>query len=411
MFKLKEVILSITNRCNFHCKMCDIPTVKTEELSTVELKKIIKDSSGLGVQTIVFSGGEPLIRQDIYDLIAFTKSNKMNACLTSNGSLINEAVALRLSEAGVNVVNISIEGGKNIHDVLRGQGSYDLAANGLVNLRKYKIESTIAATVSKYNFESMSSVIGIAKEFGATTVRFQPFNDIFITNKSRGNDFFISNGNLEIAKQAVEEVIKLAKENRIATNPESYLRNMPLYLCTGKVLFQGACNALSYSCPVDSSGNVFPCWNKTGSKQCIGNLRKSNLSELWLSEKRANIVGSIINEGCAGCLMSCYDEVFDSRPLREYVINKAKKIRKITDYRRLMNKILQFFKSQITGIRLRYRFYVSYKGSLLNLFKRRLVSIFNKPKYLEQNVQEEKENVLLEIKQLKKRLEKVMRSL
>ncbi len=411
MFKLKEVILSITNRCNFHCRMCDIPSVKTEELSTVELKKIIKDSSGLGVQTIVFSGGEPLIRQDIYDLIAFTRTNKMNACLTSNGSLINEAAALRLSQAGVNVVNISIEGGKNIHDVLRGQGSYDLAANGLVNLRKHKIESTVATTVSRYNFESISSIIGIAKEFGATTVRFQPFNDIFLTNKDQSNDFFINNDNLKIAKQVVEEVIKLAKENRVVTNPESYLRNMPLYLCTGKVLFQGACRALSYSCPVDSAGNVFPCWNKTGSKQYIGNLRKSNLSELWLSGKRASIIGSIINEGCTGCMMSCYDEVFDRGLLKAYVINKAKKIRKVTDYKKVINKVLQFFRGLITRLKLRFRFYISYRGSLFNLFKRRLVGVFDKPKCPKQNIQAGKEAILSEIKQLKNKLEKVIRSL
>ena len=380
MLKLKEVILSITNRCNFHCKMCDIPSLKTEELSTVELKKIIKDASGLGVQTIVFSGGEPLIRQDIYDLIAFTKSNKMSACLTSNGSLIDETAALRLSKAGVNVVNISIEGSKNVHDALRGVSSYDLAVNGLVNLRKHRIESTIAATVSKYNFESISSIIDIAREFGATTVRFQPFSDIFLTNKARSKDFFINNDSLNVATQVIEEIIKLAGENKIATNPESYLRNIPFYLCTGKVKFQGVCNALSYSCPVNSTGNVFPCWNKTDSKQCIGSLRESNLSELWFSERREGIIKSIMNEGCVGCMMSCYDEVFDKSNLKDFM---AKKITNVSrkDKKKLFNKFLnrasQSVKGELTRLKFSLRFYKSYKGSFLGVIKRRIKAVFH----------------------------------
>jgi radical SAM protein with 4Fe4S-binding SPASM domain len=387
--------------------MCDTPSVKTEELSTAELKKIIKDSSGLGVQTIVFSGGEPLIRQDIYDLIAFTGSNNMSACLTSNGSLIDEIAALRLSKAGVNVVNISIEGCKDIHDALRGIGSYDLAANGLVNLRKHKIESTIAATVSRHNFESISSIIGIAKEFGATTVRFQPFNEIFLTNKASSKDFFINKDNLKTAGQVVEEVIKLARENRIATNPESYLRNIPLYLCTGKVLFQGPCNALWYSCPVDSAGNVFPCWNKTDSKQRIGSLRESNLSELWFSEKRERIIGSIIDKGCAGCMMSCYDEVFDKSNLKDSVtkkiINVSRKNKKKL-FNKLLNQTSQSVKGELTRLKFRLRFYRSYKKSLFKVIKRRISAIFYAKKAID--CKDQLGLVLSEIDMVKKRLNK-----
>ena len=109
--------------------------------------------------------------------------------------------------------------------------------------------------------------------------------------------------------------------------------------------------------------------------------------------------------------MSCYDEAFDRGLTKEHLIDKVKKMRKATDYKRVINKVLQSLKSQVTRLKLRYRFYVSYRGSLFNLLKRRLLSVFGKPKYLKQNVQAEKEKVLLEIRQLKIKLKKEIRSL
>lgn len=73
MLNLKEIIFSITNRCNLRCKMCDIPYGEIEELSTEQWMGVIKDASRLGAQTVVFSGGEPLLREDIFELISFTK--------------------------------------------------------------------------------------------------------------------------------------------------------------------------------------------------------------------------------------------------------------------------------------------------------------------------------------------------
>ena len=86
----REIIISITNRCNLKCKMCDIPKNKIGELSTAQWKQVIKDAAASGARAIVFSGGEPLLREDIFELIDFTKNNSLGACLTSNGYLINE---------------------------------------------------------------------------------------------------------------------------------------------------------------------------------------------------------------------------------------------------------------------------------------------------------------------------------
>src|SRR5512135_3068163 len=129
--RAKEIIFSLTNRCNLRCAMCQIPAGPQKELSTDEAKRLISDASLLHPQSFVFSGGEPLLRDDIFDLIAFATRLKSNTCLTSNGTLINEKIAGKLSDAGIGVVNISIDGREDIHDSLRGKGNFKKALRGI----------------------------------------------------------------------------------------------------------------------------------------------------------------------------------------------------------------------------------------------------------------------------------------
>ncbi len=410
MANLKEVIFSITNRCNLRCRMCDIPYGKIEELATEQWKDVIKDASRLGAQTIVFSGGEPLLREDIFELITFSRANNLNACVTSNGHLIDERVAQNLSASGVNVVNISVEGNKETHDYLRGLGSFDKAIRALENLKKYKIESTVASTVSRYNYKDLLYVLGIAKDYGATTVRLQPFNTIFLKDHKRKSEFLIDKRDIQKVADAIKSFISASGEYKISINPVGYLLKIPEYL-SGKNFYPNNCGALWYSCPINPNGDLFPCWIEGANNKLIGNVKIDGLYELWLSDKRIKMVSSIIDKGCKGCLMSCYDEAFDRKLLKESMLENAKKIKKITDYRRVINKVLQFFKGQITKLRLRYRFYASYRGSFSSIFVRRLKSALSKPRSLKRDKQTEKEFVLAEITLAKRRLKKEMRLL
>lgn len=389
--------------------MCDVPQEKNEELSTAEWKKVISDASRLGAQTVVFSGGEPLLREDIFELISFTKKNSLNACVTSNGYLIDEQVAGKLSESKVNVVNISIEGTKETHDFLRGAGSFDKAVAALENLRKYKIEATVAATVSKYNYSNLPYVLEVAKNYGATTVRLQPFNIIFLKDHTRQSEFLVGKRDIQRIENMVKKFIDISKEYKIAVNPESYLLKIPAYL-TGKKFYPDNCGALWYSCPINSKGDVFPCWIEASNK-LIGNLKEESLYGVWLSEKRMKTINSLIDNGCRGCLMSCYDEVFTRKFFKKNIFNIFKKIKKLANYQKVINKVKQSLKSQIIRLRLRCRFYASYKGSLAVLLRRRLLGIFNKARPSGKNNQKEREAILSEINQAKNKLKKEINSL
>lgn len=369
---LREAIFSITNRCNSKCRMCDIPSNSMEELSTSEWKKVIKETSLIGAETVVFSGGEPLLREDIFELISFARNNHINACLTTNGLLIDDGLAHRLSVSGIGIVNISVEGPEDVHDYLRGKGTFKRALFALENLRRYNVESTVAVMVSRYNYEQLPFIVGLAKEYGATTVRFQPFSRIFIEDGKREKDFLIETEDVDRLKDIIESVIKLCARYGIATSPVSYLRKIPLYLSGERVFPQNGCNALWTSLPVNARGDLFPCWVVTDRDKVIGNVAENGLFRLWASNRHNTIIRSILRDGCPGCMMSCYDEVFGRDELKKSLSEKAAKLGNIRAYRRLVNRFIQFIRRESLRLRLRYNFYRSYRGS----FGRALGRIF-----------------------------------
>lgn len=341
--RLKEVILSITSRCNLRCAMCQIPEKSCKpELSTQQCKGLIRDAARLCPESIVFSGGEPLLRPDIFELISFVHELKINTCLTSNGTLIDEAVAERLAASGIGVVNISLEGPRVVHDVLRGQGSFMQALKALENLSAKKIETTIATIVCGQNYESLPDVMDLARHCGVSSVKFQPFSDIFLIDKDKRRDFFIPGSLIADVQASLERVMELAKAYRIETNPKEYLLDMASYLCDLKPAHkEHSCRALWTSCPISAEGDVFLCW--VLSEKPLGNIAQNSLLDIWNSVEHNQRRQDVLKAGCKGCLMSCYDRNFVPRGykvLKTFNIAKFKKLKK----KRFYFRVYQYFK-------------------------------------------------------------------
>ena len=109
--------------------------------------------------------------------------------------------------------------------------------------------------------------------------------------------------------------------------------------------------------------------------------------------------------------MSCYDEVFTRKFFKKNIFNLFKKIKRLANYQKVVNKVKQSLKSQLIRLRLRCRFYASYKGSLVVLLSRRLLGIFNKARLSGKNNQKGRETILSEINQAKNKLKKEINSL
>lgn len=342
--RLKEIIISVTNRCNLRCAMCEIPQMQNNnEMGCEEIKKLISDAVILSPGSIVFSGGEPLLRKDLIELISFANQRRINTCLTTNGTLINEQTAQGLASSGVGVVNVSIEGPQDIHDSLRGNGTFIKAVAALQLLSRHKIETTVATVVCRQNYRSLAYVMDLAHRHGVTTVKFQPFSEIFLIKKDRMKDFFCREDILGDISMNMEKVVRLSEEYKIATNPLAYLYSIPLYLCGLKQAQRKVdCPAIWSSCPIAAEGNVYPCW--VLSDKILGNVRERRLSEVWNSEAHNRMRRLIAEEGCHGCLMSCYDYNLGTDELRRLVYFKAKKLSRPKFYKRQFYRLCQYIR-------------------------------------------------------------------
>jgi len=133
------VVWNITRTCNLMCIHCynDSGADKVcAELSRSSAKNVLDDLAQFGVPSILFSGGEPLMRRDLFELIAYAGERGLRTVISTNGTLINADVAEKIKQHNVSYVGVSLDGIGPVNDKFRGvQGAFDRAVEGIRNCR------------------------------------------------------------------------------------------------------------------------------------------------------------------------------------------------------------------------------------------------------------------------------------
>jgi radical SAM protein with 4Fe4S-binding SPASM domain len=159
-----------TARCNLSCVHCRrVETAAENELSTEEAKAVFTSAAEVGPPVVVFSGGEPLLREDWEPLAAAAADVGVPTALATNGTLIDEALAGRIAAAGFRRVAVSIDGADpDTHDALRGRpGAFARAVAGIESLRRAGAAVQINATVSRRNVAELGRIQALARSLGA----------------------------------------------------------------------------------------------------------------------------------------------------------------------------------------------------------------------------------------------------
>ncbi len=161
------VVWNITRKCNLKCSHCYSDSLfreYSEELSTEEAMSVIDDLSSFHVPVIIFSGGEPLLRDDIFYLASCAKDKGIRCVLSTNGILIDKAMARRIKESGFSYVGISMEGSEKINDFFRGyKGAFQAALKGLRNLQDEGIYTGIRMTLCKRTITGLPTFFDLAE--------------------------------------------------------------------------------------------------------------------------------------------------------------------------------------------------------------------------------------------------------
>ena len=159
-----QIAVLLTNECNLRCSHCgnENREKKGNELTQEEWFKIIDECSEMGVFVFNASGGEPFVRKDWYEILNYARKKGIEIGITSNGTLINERIALKLKKLDIFIIHLSLDGIGKSHDSFRNQkGVFEKVVKTIRLLEKHKIPFGVTSAISKRNFENVDKL----KEF------------------------------------------------------------------------------------------------------------------------------------------------------------------------------------------------------------------------------------------------------
>jgi radical SAM protein with 4Fe4S-binding SPASM domain len=283
--KMDELWIYYTLACNLRCEHCLVSAGKglKNELTEEEVKKLVDDSIKLGVKRFYITGGEPFIKEGIFELIRYiTKTKKRDLIVLTNATLFDDKkiAALKKVMSPKLIVQVSLEGhNAAIHDKLRGKGSFDKAVDGIKRLIGIGITPIVSTAISKHNEKEIIKTSRYLKKLGI-----KEHNVLWMHAKGRGvdnlNKLHVSSDNIAKTMKKLKKEYK--EQEVIFDNVES----LKVRVRTKRGRKNDLCNNCYEKICVNSDGHVYPCASLNGDRQFdAGSIRKKSLEDIWLNSK------------------------------------------------------------------------------------------------------------------------------
>lgn len=294
------VFWNLTDRCNLSCTHCYSRsgpgrTIKGE-LTTAEALNIIDDLADTGVPLILFTGGEPLLREDIWELARHAGNRGLKMALSTNGTLITPKIARRIRESGIEYAGISLDGAcAETHDRFRNSpGAFKKSSAAFAACREAGLRCGVRVTLTKENCRELGDLVDLALALGASR-----FCLYWLVPTGRGSDSY---NRLQLDRHEVIEALGLLYRKAKQTDPAAMefltvdapqdcihlLASMEQDgsedLADARSLLaslQGGCSAGTRVANIDAQGNVYPCQFARSPEFLVGNVRQRLFSELW----------------------------------------------------------------------------------------------------------------------------------
>jgi len=186
------VIWNLIRRCNLTCKHCYSISADTHfpgELSTGEVFAVMDDLKAFKVPVLILSGGEPLLREDIYDIAKRAKAKGFYVGLSSNGTLIDETNIDRIAECDFNYVGVSLDGIGATHDKFRRmEGAFEASLKGIRLCRDLGLKIGVRYTMTQDNAQDLPALLKLVEDEGIDRFYFSHLNYAGRGNKNRKDD-------------------------------------------------------------------------------------------------------------------------------------------------------------------------------------------------------------------------------
>jgi radical SAM protein with 4Fe4S-binding SPASM domain len=260
------------------------------DFTTEEGKKLLKEIADFSKPVVVLSGGEPLLRPDIFELAGYGTSLGLRMCMATNGALVNDEVCEKMKQADIKMVSLSLDGSNaEVHDDFRqSPGAFEGVMNAAEHFRRHGQKFLINSSFTKRNQSDIANTFKVAKSIGATA-----WYMFMIVPTGRGEEIMSE----LISKEDYEEILdwhyqQEKLEGDILMRPTCaphYYRIVPQKAKAEGVTFERrsltfstgggkGCIAAQSICLIDCFGNVKPCsyFHRTA-----GNVKTTPFREIW----------------------------------------------------------------------------------------------------------------------------------
>ncbi|RJO62881.1 MAG: radical SAM protein [Dehalococcoidia bacterium] len=315
------VVWNCTRQCNLRCIHC-YASAKTSkapgELDNASAKKLIRDLADFGVPVILFSGGEPLMRVDLFELAQYARELGIRVALSTNGTLITPEAAEQIRQIGFAEVGVSLDGIGANHDRFRGKsGAFQEALGGIRNCVALGLRVSLRLTMTRYNYQEIPAILKLTEDEGINRICFY-----HLAYAGRGGNLQAQDLTHAESRAVVDTICEQALSMHRRGLPKEILTvgnhadGVYLYLRLRKqdperasrmldlLRINGGNNAGVRIGAVDGLGNVHP--DQFWQQAIVGNVRERKFGEIWSDPSQPLLAGlrerkKLLEGRCARC--------------------------------------------------------------------------------------------------------------
>lgn len=290
------VVWNSTRRCNLKCVHCYSQSCNEDyegELTNEQAKAMIRDLAAFKAPVLLFSGGEPLMRQDMYELGAYAKELGMRLVISTNGTLITKSAASKIKETGFGYVGISLDGVGETNDRFRGvKGAFDAALKGFENCLSIGQKVGIRLTLTKDNIHDLPAIFDLIEEMEIPRACFyhlvytgrgaEIVNDDLTAEQTREAYELILDRSMDFHRRGLEKDILMVDNH--CDGVYLYMRLLKEDPQRAKAVYKllemngGNASGVAIGC-VDNLGNVHA--DQFWQSHTFGNVKDRPFSEMW----------------------------------------------------------------------------------------------------------------------------------
>lgn len=301
------MVLFITGRCNLRCRMCGVCDLEhgyrdEDELTTEQWKNLIYDAvTSLGTTLAVISGGEVLLRKDLFDIIRYAANQGVSIHLCTNAILLDEEKILQLRDSGVSTVSISIEGPQaEIHEYIRGSNTFAPVVSAIQKMRKIapQIHIGINYVITKYNFIYMTDMLHFAEKLGVHQIKFAPIHTNLLHKDkdfSDCSDLLFQEEDIPALEREVQRVREACRKSTLNTTSDAFFEGITQLPHTSRSI---RCYAGYAICSVGPSGYVTPC----SEFDSPFNVKERSIVDIWRDP-----AFHVLRKKVDDCSSACWD--------------------------------------------------------------------------------------------------------